>query len=158
MGAHDYIGNFVQNGTVEPIQMTEEAKAGFLPQAVKGVTFNGQVYAVPYAVENVVLFRNTSLAPEAPKTIDEMVEIGKRLRAEGKVKEILALPVGQNGDAYHSYPIYTSGGGYLFGVDDKGNYDPADLGVAKPAAVRRSRSSPNLARRARRPKTFDHCG
>jgi arabinogalactan oligomer/maltooligosaccharide transport system substrate-binding protein len=102
MGAHDYIGNFVQNGTVEPIQMTEEAKAGFLPQAVKGVTFNGQVYAVPYAVENVVLFRNTSLAPEAPKTIDEMVEIGKRLRAEGKVKEILALPVGQNGDAYHS--------------------------------------------------------
>jgi hypothetical protein len=44
------------------------------------------------------------------------------------VDEIMALPVGANGDAYHMYPIYTSGGGYLFGKTAGGDYDPKDLG------------------------------
>jgi arabinogalactan oligomer/maltooligosaccharide transport system substrate-binding protein len=99
------------------------------------VTFNGQIYGIPFAVENVVLFRNTNLVPDAPATFEDLVAKGKELKAAGKVSDILALPVGQNGDAYHSYPIYTSAGGYLFGVDSKGEYDPSDLGVAKPSAI-----------------------
>jgi arabinogalactan oligomer/maltooligosaccharide transport system substrate-binding protein len=136
MGAHDYIGNFVQNGTIAPIQLSDKVKAQFVPQAVRGVTFNGQIYAVPYAVENVVLFRNTALVPQAPTTMEALVATGKRLQVQHKVSEILALPIGQNGDAYHSYPLYTSAGGYLFGKDAKGEYNPKDLGVTKPAAIK----------------------
>jgi len=44
MGAHDWIGNLVQNGTIDPVQMTDETKAGFEDLAVKAVTFNGQTY------------------------------------------------------------------------------------------------------------------
>jgi arabinogalactan oligomer/maltooligosaccharide transport system substrate-binding protein len=135
MGAHDWIGNLVQNGTIDPIQLTAETKASFLPQSIKGVTFNGQIYGIPYAVENVVLFRNTDLVPVPPQTFEDLVADGKALKSAGKVTDLLALPVGQNGDAYHSYPIYTSAGGYLFGVDDKGEYDPSDLGVGKPGAI-----------------------
>ena len=136
MGAHDWIGNLVQNGTIDPLQLTDDTRAAFNELAIKGVTFNGQIYGIPYAIENVVLFRNTDLAPTAPTSLDELVAKGKELKAAGKVSEIMALPVGANGDAYHMYPIYTSGGGYLFGKGPEGDYDPKDLGLSKPEAVR----------------------
>src|SRR5829696_6414348 len=136
MGAHDWIGNLVQNGTIDPLQLTDDTRAAFNELALQGVTYNGQIYGIPYAIENVVLFRNTDLAPETPKSLDELVAKGKELKAAGKVSEIMALPVGPNGDAYHMYPIYTSGGGYLFGKGAEGDYDPKDLGLSKPEATK----------------------
>jgi arabinogalactan oligomer / maltooligosaccharide transport system substrate-binding protein len=135
VGAHDWIGNLVQNGAIEPVQLSAAQKGAFSDLAVKGVTYNGQVYGVPYAIENLALIRNTELAPTAPATIEEAVAAGKKLKAEGKVSEILALQVGQTGDAYHIYPLYTSAGGYLFGTKPNGDYDPKDLGVGKPESV-----------------------
>ncbi|MFI7489539.1 extracellular solute-binding protein [Micromonospora echinaurantiaca] len=135
VGAHDWIGNLVQNGAIDPVQLTAEQKSAFNPTAVKAVTFNGQLYGVPYAMENLALIRNTALAPEAPKTIEELVATGKKLKAEKKASEILCLQSGQNGDAYHIYPLYTSAGGYLFGTAANGDYDPKDLGVGKPESI-----------------------
>ncbi|MEU5722971.1 maltose ABC transporter substrate-binding protein [Micromonospora sp. NPDC047738] len=135
VGAHDWIGNLVQNGAIDPVQLAADQKGGFSEVAVKAVTFNGQLYGVPYAQENLALIRNTELAPEAPKTIEDLVAAGKKLKAEKKVSEILCLQVGQNGDAYHIYPLYTSAGGYLFGTAANGDYDPKDLGVGKPESI-----------------------
>jgi arabinogalactan oligomer/maltooligosaccharide transport system substrate-binding protein len=135
VGAHDWIGNLVQNGAIDPVQLTAEQKSGFSEIAVKAVTFNGQLYAVPYATENLALIRNTDLAPEAPKTIEDLVAAGKKLKADKKASEIMCLQVGAKGDAYHIYPLYTSGGGYLFGTGANGDYDPKDLGVGKPASI-----------------------
>jgi len=135
VGAHDWIGNLVQNGTIDPVQLSDSQKSGFADVAVKAVTFNGQLYGVPYAVENLALIRNTDLAPTAPATIEDLVAAGKALKDGGKVSNIMALQSGQTGDAYHIYPLFTSGGGYLFGQKSNGDYDPADLGVGKPASV-----------------------
>ncbi|WP_433347163.1 sugar ABC transporter substrate-binding protein [Micromonospora sp. CA-111912] len=135
VGAHDWIGNLVQNGAIDPVQLAAEQKSGFNETAVKAVTFNGQLYGVPYAMENLALIRNTELAPEAPKTVEDLVAAGKKLKAEKKASEILCLQSGQNGDAYHIYPFYTSGGGYLFGTAANGDYDPKDLGVGKPESI-----------------------
>ncbi|NJC69440.1 maltose ABC transporter substrate-binding protein [Planosporangium thailandense] len=134
VGAHDWIGNLVQNGAIDPVALSAAQKAAFSAQSIKAVTFNDQVYGVPYAVENLALIRNTALAPEVPATIEDLVATGKKLKADGKVSEIMALQVGQNGDAYHIYPLYSSAGGYLFGAKPNGDYDPKDLGVAKPEA------------------------
>lgn len=135
VGAHDWIGNLVQNGTIDPIQLSDSQKSGFADVAMKAVTFNGQVYGVPYAIENLALIRNTDLAPTAPATIEDLVAAGKALKDAGKVTNIMSLQVGQNGDAYHVYPLFASAGGYLFGTKANGDYDPADLGVGKPASV-----------------------
>ncbi|MFI2665139.1 sugar ABC transporter substrate-binding protein [Micromonospora carbonacea] len=135
VGAHDWIGNLVQNGAIDPVQLAADQKSGFNETAVKAVTFNGQLYGVPYAMENLALIRNTELAPEAPKTIEDLVAAGKKLKAEKKASEILCLQSGQNGDAYHIYPLYTSAGGYLFGTAANGDYDPKDLGVGKPESI-----------------------
>ncbi|GAB2925925.1 extracellular solute-binding protein [Micromonospora polyrhachis] len=135
VGAHDWIGNLVQNGAIDPVQLSATQKSSFNEKAITATTFNGQIYGVPYAMENLALIRNTELAPEAPKTIEELVATGKKLQAEKKVSEILCLQVGQTGDSYHIYPFYTSGGGYLFGTAANGDYDPKDLGVGKPESI-----------------------
>ncbi|MEV6372835.1 sugar ABC transporter substrate-binding protein [Micromonospora musae] len=135
VGAHDWIGNMVQNGAIDPVQLAADQKSAFNETAIKAVTFNGQLYGVPYAMENLALIRNTALVPEAPKTVEELVAAGKRLKAEKKASEILCLQSGQNGDAYHIYPLYTSAGGYLFGTTANGDYDPKDLGVGKPESI-----------------------
>jgi arabinogalactan oligomer/maltooligosaccharide transport system substrate-binding protein len=135
VGAHDWIGNLVQNGTIDPIQLTASQKGAFAEIATKAVTFNGQLFGVPYAIENLALIRNTELAPAAPNSIEDMVAASTALRTQGKVTELLALQVGQTGDAYHMYPFYASAGGYLFGTKANGDYDPKDLGVAKPEAT-----------------------
>ena len=135
VGAHDWIGNLVQNGAVDPVQLSDEQKNGIAANAIKAVTFNGQTYGVPYATENLGLIRNTELAPEAPDTVEALVADANRLKSQKKVSEILCLQVGQNGDAYHSYPFYSSAGGYLFGTNATGDYDAKDLGVGKPESV-----------------------
>ncbi|SNY75111.1 sugar ABC transporter substrate-binding protein [Paractinoplanes atraurantiacus] len=129
VGAHDWIGNLVQNGAIDPVQLSPEQTGGLAPNALKAVTFNGQTYGVPYALENLALIRNTDLAPKAPATIEELVA------TKTKATEKLCVQVGQNGDAYHLYPLYSSAGGYLFGTTANGDYDPKDLGVGKPESV-----------------------
>lgn len=135
VGAHDWIGNLVQNGAIDPVQLTAEQKSAFSEIAIKAVTYNGQLYGVPYATENLALIRNTDLAPTAPATIEDLVAAGTKLKSERKASEILALQVGQSGDVYHIYPLFTSGGGYLFGTGANGEYDAKDLGVGKPESV-----------------------
>jgi arabinogalactan oligomer / maltooligosaccharide transport system substrate-binding protein len=134
LGAHDWIGELVQNGAIKPVQLDSATQAKFDPLAIKGVSFNGQIYGVPFDFNNVVLFRNTELAPTAPTSIEDMVTQGKALVAAGKAKEVLGLPIGPNGDAYHMYPFFTSSGAYLFGKTANGDYNPKDLGLAKPEA------------------------
>jgi len=47
-GAHDWIGNLVQNGAIDPVPMTQELTSSFEELAVKAVTFNGQTYGIPF--------------------------------------------------------------------------------------------------------------
>ena len=135
VGAHDWIGNLVQNGSIDPVQLSDAQKAKFASVAVQAVSFNGQTYGVPYAIENVALIRNTDLAPNAPATIEDLVAQGQALKAAGKVTNIMALQSGQTGDAYHIFPLFSAGGGYLFGKQTNGAWNAKDVGVNSAGSV-----------------------
>ncbi|MEP7192713.1 MAG: extracellular solute-binding protein [Actinomycetota bacterium] len=55
VGAHDWLGELVQNNTVSPVNLSAADAAKFAPQAIAATKFNGQSYGVPYAVENIAL-------------------------------------------------------------------------------------------------------
>lgn len=135
VGGNDWIGEFVRQGAIEPVQLSDAQRGSLAEVAVKGVTLGGQVYGVPYAIDTVALIRNTELAPLPPVTFEEIVAIGKQLQAAGKVTEIIGLPVGERGDLRAVYPLYASAGGYLFGTRESGDPDPSDLGIGTPASV-----------------------
>lgn len=131
--AADAIGDFVQNGAIDPIQMSDTSM--FDPLAVKGMTFNGQLYGIPYSVENIALIRNTDLAPTAPTTMEDLVSAGQALVKAGKTTNIMSLQVGQQGDAYHIYPLFTSGGGSFFGTTSTGDPDPKNVTVDSAGSI-----------------------
>lgn len=117
VGAHDWLGELTANGVVAPIELGDKA-GDFEEVAVQAFTYEGAVYGLPYAVENIGLIRNTALAPEAPVTWDEAVAMGQ---AAGTPYPIL-LQVGETGDPYTMYPLQTSFGAPVFAQNEDGSY------------------------------------
>ena len=70
---------------------------------------------LPYAVENIALFRNTDLVPEAPATFEDLETVALQLQSDGTVEVPLAIQQAPTADPYHNYPMYSGGGGYVFG-------------------------------------------
>ncbi|MCA0251098.1 MAG: maltose ABC transporter substrate-binding protein [Actinobacteria bacterium] len=117
IGAHDWLGNLIQNGVVAPIEMGDKA-AEFEPVALSAFSQDGQLYGVPYAIENIGLIRNTELAAEAPATWDDALAAGK---AAGTKYPIL-IQVGETGDPYTMYPLQNSFGAPVFKQNPDGSY------------------------------------
>ena len=106
IGAHDWLGELVTNGVLEPLDISGVA-AGFDPVSVAAFTYDGQTYGLPYAVENIALVRNTDLVPEAPATFEDMVQAATDFKAQypdDPTYQGLALQVGPEGDGYHYQP------------------------------------------------------
>jgi arabinogalactan oligomer/maltooligosaccharide transport system substrate-binding protein len=127
VGAHDWIGNFIANGLIAPIELGDKA-GDFQQVAVDAFSFEGQVYGLPYAVENVALLRNTDLAPDQPASWDEMIAAGQALVDSGDASLPFAVQMnGEAGDPYHFYPLQTSYGAFVFGQTEDGTWNPDDV-------------------------------
>jgi maltose-binding protein MalE len=126
IGVHDWLGALIESGLVAPIDLGDK-EAEFVGSALDAFTYtDGNLYGVPYATENLGFFYNTDLVPEPPTTWDEVLEMGRALQAEGKVQYAIAI----GGDpGYNSYPMQSAFGGYVFGVDENGAWNPDDLGL-----------------------------
>ncbi|ACQ80037.1 extracellular solute-binding protein family 1 [Beutenbergia cavernae DSM 12333] len=119
VGAHDWLGELTANGVVAPIEIGDMA-GEFEPVSIEAFTQDGQVYGLPYAVENIALIRNTALAPEAPASWDDAVAAGT---AAGTQFPLL-IQVSEEGDPYTMYPLQTSFGAGVFEQNDDGTYAP----------------------------------
>ncbi|HSP27529.1 MAG TPA: maltose ABC transporter substrate-binding protein [Ilumatobacteraceae bacterium] len=127
IGAHDWLGELVSNGVVEPLDLGPAA-AEYSEVAVQAFTYDGQTYGLPYAIENIALIRNADLVPEAPATFEELEEIALGLLADGTVTVPLAVQQ-DPADPFHNYPLFSAMGGYVFGQDEDGSYNADDLGI-----------------------------
>lgn len=115
--AHDKLGSLVTNGVVGTVDLGDSASE-FSQSAVQAVTYDGQTYGVPYAVESVALVRNNALTSDTPTTYDDMVTSGE---ATG-VEYPFIIQMGEEGDPYHFYPFQTSFGAPVFAQDADGSY------------------------------------
>jgi arabinogalactan oligomer/maltooligosaccharide transport system substrate-binding protein len=128
-GPHDWVGALVEGGVLAPIGLGAKEEL-FLPQAIQAFTFEGKLYGLGLITENVALFRNSELVKEAPETWDDLKAICDELPPE--VEHCFLL---QQGDAYHFFPIMTSFGGYLFGLNPDGSYNPDDVGIDSAGSI-----------------------
>lgn len=125
VGAHDWLGTLVTNGVVAPVELGDTA-ADYEKVAIDAWSYDGQVYGVPYSIENIALMRNTALAPDAPATWDDMIAAGT---AAGTEYKFLVGLDPEAGDPYHMYPFQTSFGAPVFGTNADGTYNPEDLQI-----------------------------
>lgn len=131
IGAHDWLGELVINGLLAPIDLGDKA-AEFFGPAVDAFTYDGVLYGMPYATENVAFAYNTELLEAAPTTWDEVMAISMDLQSSGAADYGYII---QTNDPYHWMPMLSAFGGYVFGRDEVGAYNPADVGLDSEGSV-----------------------
>jgi len=125
IGAHDWLGEFVNNGVVATVELGDKA-GDFSKSAISAFAYNGQQYGVPYAIENIALVRNNALLKDTPaKTFDDLVTQAKSVGTPFSV----LIQQGDAGDAYHLYPLQTSFGAPVFKQAADGSYT-TDIGMS----------------------------
>jgi arabinogalactan oligomer/maltooligosaccharide transport system substrate-binding protein len=129
VGAHDWLGQLVENGLVAPIDLGAH-EADFFGPALEAFTYGGTLYGVPYATENIAFFCNPDVLAlvdaEVPATWDDVTALAEDLEA-ATGGDVTAWTI-QTNDPYHFNPLLTAFGGYIFGETETG-YDPADIGI-----------------------------
>lgn len=142
IGAHDWLGELVVNGLLTPLDLGDKLKS-FDPVSIKAFTYDGKLYGLPYLVEAVALYYNKDLVPQPPQTWDELKAIAKKLQDDKKVDQGYVL---QQADPYHTYPIISGFGGYVFGRDQQGSYDPKDVGLDSPGALKAAKELDSMVK------------
>jgi arabinogalactan oligomer/maltooligosaccharide transport system substrate-binding protein len=118
---HDWLGGLAASGVVD--RVSNVSASSYASSTMDAITYKGLKWGVPVDVENVALVVNTDLA-KAPKTLDELETNCAAAKASVKgFKVCLELP---KGATYHSYPLFTALGGYIFKWNGK-SYNLKDI-------------------------------
>ncbi len=123
--AHDQAGTLVENGLLAPVDLGDMARrcSWQTPWMPAPSTASSTVCPMPqrtWPSSTTPIWLKT-----APTTWDEVISVGEALMADGQTTYVMAA----TGSTYDMYPLFTAFGGYIFGKDDAGNWDPQDLGV-----------------------------
>jgi maltose-binding protein MalE len=153
IGVHDWLGALVESGLVAPIDLGAKADE-FVPSTLQAFTYtDGLLYGMPYATENLGFFYNTDLVPEPPTTWDEVLEIARALKAEGRIQYATAV---STGPLYNALPIQTAFGGYIFGTDESGAWNPDDVGLDSEGEIAAVTWMADAVAEGLMPNTFDY--
>lgn len=119
VGAHDWLGALVAAGVVDTIDLGDKTTE-FEQVALDAMTYDGQLYALPYSLETIALVQNVDLVgAEAPATWDDMIAKGV---AAGTERPFVINTGGETGDGYTMYGLQTSFGAPVFVQDSSGSY------------------------------------
>lgn len=129
---HDGLGQEVLEGLVQPIELDEVFMSQFLPKAIDAFKYDGKMWGVPLTVDTFALFYNKKLVPTPPATMAELEEIADKLTNASKDEFGFLI---DPGNFYFSYSYMAGYGGYIFGKDAEGNYNPQDLGLNNDGAI-----------------------
>jgi arabinogalactan oligomer/maltooligosaccharide transport system substrate-binding protein len=132
---HDWIGDLISRDLIEPTVLSAEHRDAFPGWALSALTFGGRLYGLPTTTDTVALIRNTGLVASQPKTFDEMVTTGSALQDAGLVTEIFTVRVGERGDPFQIWPLFTSAGGWLFARTPENGWDTTRIGLAAPESI-----------------------
>ncbi|MGE5583565.1 MAG: ABC transporter substrate-binding protein [Bacillota bacterium] len=79
---------FASSGWLEPLDpfFKKEERAEFLPGAIKGCTYQGKIWAVPWYTDFGILFYRKDIVSKPPRTWAELISLAKEKIKNGKVK------------------------------------------------------------------------
>lgn len=130
--AHDRVGEWADSGLLRPVEIRPGYRQQFFPKGWEAVQHKGLTWGYPVAFEVVGLIYNRALVDEPPSQIDQMEGIHRQLRARNSQHSAI---IWDYVNPFFTWGILSSGGAYIFGRNEAGDYDVADVGVARPGAV-----------------------
>jgi len=130
--AHDKVGEWADAGLISPIEVNDDTRAKYLPQAWEAVTHNGQIWGFPIGLETVTLIYNKALLSSSPpKNLSDLVELNSKIKQEHPGVSCILWDYKS---AYYSWGILAGAGAYIY-AKNNGKYDLSAIGVNTPGAV-----------------------
>jgi maltose/maltodextrin transport system substrate-binding protein len=145
--AHDRVGEWAKSGLVVPIRPGKAIRDAIDDGAWKAFTYRGQTWGYPIAIEAIGLIYNKALVPVPPSTFEEVIELDKRLKPQGKSAILWAY-----NQAFFSWPLLAGPGGFVFGRNAQGELDPANVGVNTAGALAGAQMIDRLVKGGHMPK------
>ncbi len=132
VGAHDWVGELVVNGLLEPIPQFKDQNQ-FYKTALNAFSYGGKLYGLPYAMEAIALIYNKDYVKLPPSTFEALISTAKRINTayKGKVRGFITSAA----EFYYVAPVIFGYGGYVFKETPKG-LDVTDIGLANPGAIK----------------------
>ena len=127
---NDQLGGAVVQGLLTPLNLDKEQVDAFTPASINAFRMDNALYGVPKAVETLVLIYNKDLIAKPLDSLQSWLDYSKKQRAENKYGLLAKFD-----QIYYSWGAIGPMGGYLFGKNDKGGYNPQDIGLNQPGAV-----------------------
>lgn len=129
--AHDRLGEFARAGLIVPVRPAQAVRDAIEPSAWDAFRYRGKLWGYPIGIETIGLIYNKDLVPTPPATFDDVLALDAQLSPKGK-KAVLW----DYSNSYFSWPLLAGAGGYIFKKDARGDYDPMQVGVNTPGAVK----------------------
>jgi maltose-binding protein MalE len=133
IGAHDWLGEMVENGIASPVDLGAKASS-FTDVSKNALNWGGTQYAMPYAQEAIALYYNADLVDTAPATMVDLTAT-----CDGLGDAITNCFGVQGGgvapDAFHNFPFVSVFGGYIFGFSPETGFDVTDVGLDSEGAI-----------------------
>lgn len=133
VGAHDWTGELAQNGLIQEISLRQELRDKLVDVSLEGFTYNGELWALPYAIESIAIIYNKELVDTPPETWDDVMEHSRNRVEGGDGRYGFVYPGAA--DTYHTFPFISAFGGYIFAYEEGEGFNPEDIGLATDGAV-----------------------
>ncbi|HET8791168.1 MAG TPA: maltose/maltodextrin ABC transporter substrate-binding protein MalE [Modicisalibacter sp.] len=126
---HDRLGEWAQSGLLTPVSPSAEVWGRMYDFTWDAVSWNGETYGYPIAVESLGLIYNKALVETPPESFEEIIALDAKLAEQGKEAILWDY-----GTPYFSWPLLAANGGYAFKKTEDG-YDVTDTGVNNAGAI-----------------------
>jgi maltose-binding protein MalE len=128
---HQQIYELAANGWVMPVELGVDPDL-FVPGTVRGFSYKGDTYGLPYTYDNLALISNRELIAEIPSTWNELMRLSAEISKGREFFTGLAIPSG----GYFFYPLQSAFGGYIFGTFRDGTFNSDDLGMISDGSLK----------------------
>ena len=127
---NDQLGGAVVQGLLTPLNLAAGATDQYTPASINAFKMDNALYGVPKAVETLVLIYNKDLIDKPLNSLQEWYDYSRQQRAKDQYGLLAKFD-----QIYYSWGAIEPMGGYIFGKNDKGGFNPQDVGLNKPGAV-----------------------
>lgn len=144
---HDRVGEWAKAGLLTALRPSARLKAEVEDQAWAAMSYRGRIWGYPLAIETTGLIYNKALVKSPPQTWDEVVALDKQLLAQGKHAILWHY-----NKSFFTWPMLAGAGGFIFGRDAQGDFDPRQVGVNTPGALLAAQTLDGLIRNGQMPR------
>ncbi len=127
---HDRAGEWAKSGLIVPVRPGKNIRTAIEDSAWGAFSYRGQTWGYPIAIETVGLIYNKALVPTPPASFEQVIEIDKQLKPQGKSAILWAY-----NNSFFSWGLLAGPGGFVFGRNAQGELNPQQLGVNNAGAV-----------------------